>query len=202
MEIIERNSKKMSVKDLVTTGIFSAIFLVFTMVGGFIFASNPVLTFCLPCCIALLTGPIYLLLIAKVQKKGSITILGILMGFFIFITGMYWLWAIFYIVLGIVGDLIASTKQYKSVNVNILSFVVFSLNPLGSYMMLWIDRTSYFSYLTSKGTEQTYVDIMGSTAQSWMLPVMVLSILIAAIISALVGKLLLKKQFEKAGITL
>ena len=37
--------KGLTVKDLVTTGIFSAIFLVFTMIGGIPFATNPVLTF-------------------------------------------------------------------------------------------------------------------------------------------------------------
>ena len=40
--------KGLTVKDLVTTGIFSAIFFVFTLVGGLPFAPNPVLTFYMP----------------------------------------------------------------------------------------------------------------------------------------------------------
>ena len=36
--------KGLSVKDLVTTGIFTALLFVFTMVGGVFFATNPVLT--------------------------------------------------------------------------------------------------------------------------------------------------------------
>ena len=39
------NKKGLTVKDLVTTGIFSALFLVFALVGGIFFAPNPVLTF-------------------------------------------------------------------------------------------------------------------------------------------------------------
>ena len=35
--------KGLSVKDLVTTGIFTALLFVFTMVGGVFFATNPVL---------------------------------------------------------------------------------------------------------------------------------------------------------------
>ena len=42
--------KSLTIKDLVTTGIFSAIFLVFTMIGGIFFAPNPVLTFYMPMC--------------------------------------------------------------------------------------------------------------------------------------------------------
>lgn len=37
--------KGLTVKDLVTVGIFSALFLVFALVGGIFFAPNPVLTF-------------------------------------------------------------------------------------------------------------------------------------------------------------
>ena len=79
--------KGLTVKDLVTTGIFSAIFLVFTMIGGIFFAPNPVLTFYMPMGAALLCGPVYLLMIAKVQKRWSVTILGIIMGIIWFVTG-------------------------------------------------------------------------------------------------------------------
>lgn len=72
--------KGLTVKDLVTTGIFSAIFFVFTLVGGLPFAPNPVLTFYMPMGAALLCGPIYLLMVAKVQKRWSVTILGIIMA--------------------------------------------------------------------------------------------------------------------------
>ena len=50
--------KSLTIKDLVTTGIFSAIFLVFTMIGGIFFAPNPVLTFYMPMGAALLCGPV------------------------------------------------------------------------------------------------------------------------------------------------
>ena len=49
--------------DLVTTGVFIALYFVFMMVGSLLFAPNPVLTFLMPAGAALLTGPIYLLLI-------------------------------------------------------------------------------------------------------------------------------------------
>ena len=54
----------LSVKDLVTTGIFTALLFVFIMVGGVFFATNPVLTFFMPAGSALLAGPIYLLTVS------------------------------------------------------------------------------------------------------------------------------------------
>ena len=81
--------KGLSVKDLVTTGIFTALLFVFTMVGGVFFATNPVLTFYMPAGSALLCGPIYLLMVAKVQKRWSLTIMGVLIGIVWFVTGMH-----------------------------------------------------------------------------------------------------------------
>ena len=60
-------NKGLTVKDLVTTGIFTALLFVFVLVGGVFFATNPVLTFFMPAGGGLLAGPIYLLLIAKVE---------------------------------------------------------------------------------------------------------------------------------------
>ena len=59
-------NKGLTVKDLVTTGIFTALLFVFVLVGGVFFATNPVLTF-FHCRqeVGCLLGPIYLLLIAK-----------------------------------------------------------------------------------------------------------------------------------------
>ena len=49
----------LSVKDLVTTGIFTALLFVFIMVGGVFFATNPVLTFFMPAGSALLAASFY-----------------------------------------------------------------------------------------------------------------------------------------------
>ncbi len=193
-------NKGLSIKDLITTGIFSALFLVVTMIGGGVFACNPVLTYCLPPAVALLTGPIFLLLVAKVPKKGAILILGILMGLIMFVTGMYWMWPIAYVVFAIISEIIMGIGKFKNMKLNILGYVVFSLNPLVTYSMMWINQKEYVSYLISKGTEQAYMDTMIATAQDWMLPAIIISTIVCAFVSAIIGKSLLKKQFEKAGI--
>ena len=95
---MQTNKKKgLTVKDLVTIGIFSALFLVFALVGGIFFAPNPVLTFYMPVGSALLCGPIYLLMMAKVKKRFTATILGVIMCIIWFVTGMHlgiWSWVL------------------------------------------------------------------------------------------------------------
>lgn len=77
------NKKSLTVKDLVTVGIFTALFLVFARVSGIFFAPNPVLTFYMPVGSALLCGPVYLLMLAKVQKRWVVTILGAAVSAFV-----------------------------------------------------------------------------------------------------------------------
>lgn len=197
---MSKEDKGLSIRDLVTTGIFTALFAVVTMIGGAFFASNPVLTYWLPPVVALLTAPVYLLLVAKVPKHGPIIILGILMGIIMFVTGMYWMWSIAYVVFAIAADIISGIGKFKNMKSNILGYIVFSLNPLVTYSMMWINQKEYVSYLLSKGTEQAYMDTMIATAQNWMLPAIIISTIVLAFIGALIGKHLLHKQFEKAGI--
>ena len=99
--------KGLSVKDLVTVGIFSALFLVFALVGGISFAPNPVLTFYMPVGSALLCGPVYLLMLAKVKKRWAVSILGAILCIVWFVTGMHWAMALGYLVMGVAADFVA-----------------------------------------------------------------------------------------------
>ena len=198
---VQKAKRGLGARDLVTTGVCIALYFVFMMVGSILFAPNPVLTFLMPAGAALLTGPVYLLLVARVPKHGPLIILGVVEAVVMFVTGMYWLWSAFLVVLGIVGDLIAGAGGFRSKPLNIASFLAFSLNPMGSYIMLWLDPAGYSAYLTEKGTEQAYMDTMVATGADWVLSAMVGLTLACALASALVGMRMLRKQFEKAGMT-
>jgi energy-coupling factor transport system substrate-specific component len=193
--------KGLSVKDLVTTGIFTALLFVFTMVDGVFFATNPVLTFFMPAGSALLCGPIYLLMIAKVQKRWCLTIMGVLIGIVWFVTGMHWAFALGYMIMGIVADFVAGAGHYKSKKINIISYILFSLGGTGSYLVFFADPDGWAQTMLGNGTEQGYIDTMQATANTGILIAMFAAVLVTATISALIGSRMLKKQFEKAGIT-
>lgn len=193
--------KGLTVKDLVTTDIFSAIFLVFTLIGSILFAPNPVLTFYMPMGAALLCGPVYLLMIAKVQKRWSVTILGIVMGIIWFVTGMHWAFSLGYIGMGIIADLVAGAGHYRNKVVNLLSYMLMSLGSVYTYVVFFIDPQGWASTMLENGTEQSYIDTMSASAPSWLLAVIIIGTLAIAAFSGWIGGKLLKKQFEKAGIT-
>ena len=55
--------------------------------------------------------------------------------------------------------------------------------------------------MLKNGTTQDYIDAMQSAADWWVLVVMYIGTILVAGISGYVGSKMLKKQFEKAGIT-
>ncbi|PXV95897.1 energy-coupling factor transport system substrate-specific component [Lachnotalea glycerini] len=195
------NKKGLSIKDLVTIGIFTALLFVTMLVGGIVFAPNPVLTFYMPLGAALLGGPVMMLLIAKVPKSGAIAIAGILCGVIWFATGMHWAMDLGYIVGGIIGDLIAGIGKYKNKFLNMLAFICLSLGATGTYICYFANRNTWSNYMLNGGTSKSYIDAMNTAAKNWMLAVILIGTVVVAGMSAWIGSILLKKQFEKAGIT-
>ena len=198
MQTIDK--KGLTVKDLVTVGIFTALFLVFALIGGIFFAPNPVLTFYMPVGSALLCGPVYLLMLAKVQKRWAVTLLGALLCVVWFVTGMHWAMSVGYLVMGFAADLAAGSAQYRSKKVNSLSYVLLSLGGTGSYLVFFANPDGWARTMLGNGTEQSYIDAMRSAGTLWILAVMLAGTVLAAALSAFVGCKLLKKQFEKSGI--
>ena len=193
--------KGLGVKDLVTVGIFSALFLVFALVGGIFFAPNPVLTFYMPVGSALLCGPVYLLMLAKVKKRWAASILGAILCIVWFVTGMHWAMALGYLVMGVAADFVAGAGEYKSKMMNSVSYIVISLGGTASYLVFFANPDGWAKTMLGNGTEQSYIDTMRETGSVWIMLVMVVGTVLAAAVSAFVGCKMLRKQFEKSGIT-
>ncbi len=193
-------NKGLTIKNMVTIGVFSAIYCVFYIIGGIPFGINPVLTFYQAMGSALLCGPVYMLLVAKVGKKWSVFILGIVVGILLFITGMHWAMVLGCIIMGFIADILARIGNFKSKKMNIISYMIFSLGGVGSFLAYFINPNGWIRAMVEKGTDQSYLDTMNAVAKPWMIYVIIIGTLLVAAFSAWVGSKLLKKQFEKSGI--
>ena len=196
-----RRKQKLTVKDLITVGVFSAILLICISLSGGPFAMFPTLTFYFPVGAALLAGPVYLLLVAKVPKPGPIFIAGLMMAIFCYVTGMHIGMTLGYLAGSALADLVARTGRYRNIKINILSYIVFCLGGTGSYLAYFINPQAWVSRMSEKGTPQEYLDTMAATVNRRILITMLAGTVLVALFSGFVGSQLLKKQFEKAGIT-
>ncbi|HEN4332716.1 TPA: MptD family putative ECF transporter S component [Streptococcus agalactiae] len=197
---MDKKENKLQVKDLIMIGVFSALYFVLNMVGGMPFAMNPILTFYQPMGSAFLSGIIFMFLIAKAPKRGTITILSVIMCILRFATGMHWAMGVGTLIAGIIAEIIAGSKNYKNKKMNMLSFGIFALGDIGTFLVYFINPESWSNAMIKKGTDISYIESMNAAAANWMIYVIVIGTFLVALLSAWIGMKLLKKQFEKAGI--
>lgn len=195
----ELKEKRFTMKDLITIGVFAAIILISgSILGGFL-AINPLLTFYFPIAAAILPGTPYLLLLAKVPKRGVIFMVGVIGGVLAYTMGMHWAMAIGGVIASFIADLVAGIKKYRSSSFNVLSYIIYCFGAMGTYFAYFINKEAWINYML-KTSPADYIEKMETAASPKVLIIMVLGTVIAALISGFVGKKLLKKQFEKAGI--
>ena len=110
------NNKKNSLQtgDFISIGVFSMIYFAVAFVIGGVAQMTPITFPFMPMIVALFAGSIFMLYAAKIPKRGAISILGILAGLLLFITGMFWMMSAFFIALGFIADIIAASGDFKS----------------------------------------------------------------------------------------
>ena len=192
-----KDNSKLKGKDLINIGIYGAIYAVLmtaVSMTGFVPMLLPLIGVFVP----IVCGIPMMLFMTKVKKFGMVSIMGILFGIFLWITGMgYWPF-IFSIVCSIAADLICKSGDYKSSKKTIIANGVFSMMFFGNLVPLYTDIEGYFS--TRQGFGVEYMEEVTRIMQPWTAPVLLVAGFVAGIIGALIGMKLLKKHFIKAGI--
>ena len=192
-----KNDNKIKGKDLINIGIYAAIYcVIMTCIAmlGYIPIMMPLLAVFCP----LVGGIPMMLFYTKTKKFGMITIMSVIIGIYLWVTGMGIYPAIFGVVFGFLADLVAKNGGYQSFTKTVLSYGVMCLMLFGNFLPLYIDREGYFASRQEFGQE--YIDSLGNIMQPWTAPAIIIASFVFGVLGALLGKALLKKHFVKAGI--
>ena len=160
----------MSGKDVITVGIFSAIYFVinfaFMLLGGL----HPLLWILMPGFIALFTGIPYLMMCAKVQKVGSVLLMGLITGLIYYVTGQFTIVILVTFVLACgLAELARGITHYHSMAGNLVSFVLFSVGMVGSPLPIWLMREDFLRQITEQGMPADYVNTLEALSSTGML---------------------------------
>ncbi len=192
-----KKSEKLKGKDLINIGIYAALyFIVITSVSmlGFVPILMPLLAVLCP----LIGGIPMMLFFTKVRKFGMISIMTIIIGGFLWVTGMgYWPFIIG-IACGVIADFVAKSGNYASKKATILSHGIMNITIFGCFLPLYLDINGYFSTRTSFSSE--YVAALTNIFRPWTAPIIFACTFVFGLLGALLGMHFCKKHFEKAGI--
>ncbi|OUO77539.1 hypothetical protein B5F53_13145 [Blautia sp. An249] len=195
---MEAKSNKLQAKDLINVGIFTAIYFVLFFAGmmlGYIPIFIPLLGLVCP----ILCGIPFMLYLTKVKKFGMVSLTGIVLGLLNLIMGSGVLVFIAGVIFGVLSDLVLRAGKYQSWKCTFIGNGIFSLWIMGYVSRMFLTRDVFFSSLVSSYGRE-YVDTLMSYTPGWMFPVLFMLTFIGGILGALLGKAVLKKHFEKAGI--
>lgn len=194
------NTKKLTAKDFITVGIFTAILFVVEFACGMLGYIHPYIVASYVVMIPLVGSIPMMLFYTKVKKLGMISIMSVLMAIIMFVTGMGYLGAPLIILSGVVADLIAKSGGYKSFKKTVLSHGVFCLWICANYFPVVITAQSYRQGLVEAGYSAEYCDYLFRAINTKTIAFLLILCFVFGCIGAFIGKAVVKKHFEKAGI--
>ena len=194
------NNNKLCAKDFITIGIFTAILIVVEFLCGLLGYIHPYIVASYVVMIPLVGAIPMMLFYTKVEKFGMITIMSVLIAIIMFVLGMGYLGAPLIVAAGVIADLIAKSGKYKSFKKTIISYGVFCLWICANYFPVIVTADSYRKDLLDGGYSAEYCDDLFRAINEKTIAVLLILCFVFGCIGAVIGKKVVKKHFEKAGI--
>lgn len=197
----EGEKKGLRGRDLISIGIFTAVYFVLNFICMILGGFHPALWVFMPALIALIAGTPFMLMCAKVQKIGAVLIMGVITALIYFVTGMFTPFILLLMLICcVIAEIIRALAKHKSFWGNALSYAVFGLGMCGSPLPIWTMRDAFFEQIQSQGMSAEYVSTLAAITGDVMLPVMILATFACGFVGALIARSLFRKHFEKAGL--
>ena len=130
-------NNKLQTKDLINLGLFTVLYFVIGCCVAIPIGFVPIFLPVLGSLWSLITGIPFMLFLTRVKKFGMVTIMGVLSGLLMGLTGMGFWGVPMGLIFGLLGDLILKSGDYKSAKKSILGYAVFSLWMVGTYIPMY-----------------------------------------------------------------
>ena len=191
-----KNNEKMNVRDYITAAImYVLMFLVYAGVGAPIGMTVAGSLFVFAAC-AVVWGTIFILLFTKVNKKGVVLLFGLIWAAMQLMS--FWGVAIVIAIGAVIAELLWDKLNRRKFSTMLLCFTVQVIFLyLGMTLPLIFMKDMYLAAVSA------YADLYSTVFDMLIGPMFFVGLaatVVGCIVGAFLGKLLLKKHFEKAGI--
>lgn len=192
------NTSKLKIKDLVTIGVFTAIYFIIMFSVGMI-GMIPILFLIYPTVLGIVSGVIIMLFMAKVQKPLALGILGVISPIIMFSMGHTYFILLHAIIIMLIVEALRRAGNYSSFKYNMLAFAVFNTWICGSLMQMLLVKDKYLELCSSQMGEE-YTSALERLITYPNMALVYLGAIAGGVAGAYIGRALLKKHFERAGI--
>ena len=195
---MSQSKARLEVRDLVTIGVFGVIYFVCMFAVGMM-GVVPILYLLYPMVFGVVGGPIVLLFMAKVQMPWALVIFGMITPIIMFLFGHTLLVPGVALVTMLVAEGIRRIGKYRSLRYNMLAYVVMATILCSSLLQMLVMKARYLQ-LTEAEMGREYTEALEKLISVRNMGLVYLGAVLGGIVGAFLGRKLLKKHFEKAGI--
>lgn len=190
----------LSVKNLVTIGVFTAIYFVILFMGGMLGILGPQFIVVGGFIAGFINAMIMMTYLVKTKTIGALTITGLLSALLMVLTGHSALSLLLGAGFGFIGDLIAASGNFTNRWKNILGYAVFSMWTIAPVLPIFLNSEAYFDDVARQMNSPEYAQQMQAIFTPTNVLFITLAGLMIAVIGAFFGTKTLDKHFAKAGI--
>ncbi|MDO5717034.1 MAG: MptD family putative ECF transporter S component [Tissierellia bacterium] len=190
--------RKLKVKDLILIGVFAIIYFIVMFAVGMM-GMVPILFLIYPTVLGIVAGTIIMLFEAKVPKPWALFILGMIAPLCMFFMGHTYVIPLGALVVMLIAEFIRRSGGYRSLKKDMMACAVFNIWICFSLMQMLLMHEAYRE-MTESMMPGGYFDALEKLISWPSMLLVILGALVGGYMGAIIGKKLLKKHFEKAGI--
>ncbi len=194
----KRNKETLKTKDYIMVGIFSMLFAVALFAIAAVLGIVPIgfplfgVVGNIPC------GIIFIYIITKIRKKGTMSILTIITALLYWILGAYPLVPVFVLIGGFIAEGIITLGKYEKFSFISMGYVVFMTSIWFGFMYPMIfEAQKYLESSVGSNLSKDYAQTMISYLSGKFLWIFIAGTILSAIIGSILGKKMFKKHFAK-----
>lgn len=194
---------KLSTRDLINIGVFTVIYVIIFFGLGMLGIISPQMMLVGFAAAILLNGYVFILLLARSPKMFTLTILGLLSGIVMVLTGHPWFLVITTPVLGLIADFIATsggTAKRLEPKRAMLAYAVFTLWYIFPLLPMFFAADDYFGKIEAEMS----VEYADSMRELFTVPVFAgwcVAIFILGLAGGWLGVKAWSKHFKRAGLS-
>jgi energy-coupling factor transport system substrate-specific component len=191
----------MTVRDLVTTAVFTVVYLLVIVSISLTLGMIPVVY---PFIIAIGSVPcgiVWAFLRVKVPKRYCILMQCGIQAIVMFLIGSGWFIASGVLAGAVAAELVSAFGGYRSFKAAVVAYAAYALCfHAGSFAIVMLARDYYLEYCVSSGMDPAYMETLLGFMSWEVFGVSSLLAVIGAVVGMLLGRLFLHKHFLKAGV--
>lgn len=188
------NKNKITIKDLIMTGIFSAIYFIFSWIVGIPLGLMVITYLAYPFVYAIAGAIISMFFMSKVPKAWLTFVFTFIPGLPFFFMGFPPIFIAYFVLCSIFAELSRRFTGYKSIKGMKLAHVFISLTSLGQFLMIFVAKDLYYK-LTVASMGETYANQL-LKLPIWILFALFVSIVIGAYLGGNIGEKILRKHLN------